>query len=80
MTPAAAPVPFDPHARLAAFLRDAANAIALSESDSSLCGRQFHLNIARGCIAGAEDCAAAIATQSKTRREATAEFLRETAA
>ena len=60
MTPAA-PIPFDPHARLDAFLRDAADALRLAESDSTLCGREFHMNIARGCIAGARDLAAILA-------------------
>ena len=62
-TPAPTAAPFDPHARLDAFLRDAADALRLADSDATLCGRDFHLNIARGCIAGAKDCAAMIAAR-----------------
>ena len=69
MTPAAStptPAPFDPRARLAAFLRDAAAALAHAESDTAICGREFHLTIARGCIAGAQDCAAMISERENT--------------
>lgn len=73
MTPAAStptPAPFDPRARLAAFLRDAADALAHAESDTAICGREFHLTIARGCIAGAQDCAAMIAAADTSKAAA----------